>query len=107
MIGQLTQTKKALLANAGVSGGIYCNWKPFSPNEIRRFSALYIYKSLSPSSQVKMKFVPLHEDPINGSNIGFKVFGRNGDRRHKTLKAFFPCQDPLKATPSKKKSPKF
>jgi hypothetical protein len=60
--------------------------------------------NFQPCTFVRVSAVPLHEDPINGSNIGFKVFGRNGDRRHKTLKAFFPCQDPLKATPSKKKN---
>jgi hypothetical protein len=39
--------------------------------------------------------------------MAFKVFGRNGDRMHKMLEAFFSCQDPLKATPSKKALPNF
>jgi hypothetical protein len=44
--------KKALLPNAEVPGGIYCYLKPFSPDEIRQFLALYIYQGLSPSSQI-------------------------------------------------------
>jgi hypothetical protein len=46
-----------------------------------------------------MKFVPQHEDPIYGSDICFKIFGRNGNRRHKMFKVFFACQNPLKAVP--------
>jgi hypothetical protein len=99
--------KKALLANAGVAGGVYHNWKPFSPVEVRQFIALYILQELSPLPQIKMKFLPQHEDPINGSNISFKVFGRNGDRGHKMFKAFFACQDPMKQVPSKKTHPNF
>jgi hypothetical protein len=91
--------KKAMLANAGAAGGVYYDWKPFSPKEVQKFLALYIFQGLSPSPQMKMKFLPQHEDPINGSDMCFKVFGRNSDRRHKMFKAFFSCQDPLKAVP--------
>jgi len=64
--------------------------------------------NFQPCTFVRVSAVPLHEDPINGSNIGFKVFGRNGDRRHKTLKAFFPCQDiPWKQHLQKKNHPNF
>lgn len=91
--------KKAMLTNAGAAGGVYYDWKPFSPKEVQQFLALYIFQGLSPSPQMKMKFLPQHEDPINGSDMCFKVFGRNGDRRHKMFKAFFSCQDPLKAIP--------
>jgi hypothetical protein len=92
--------KKAMLANAGVAGGVYKD----SPKEVQQYLALYIFQGLSPSPQIKMKFVPQKEDPINGSDICYKIFGRNGDRRHKMFKAFFFCQDPLKAVPSKKKT---
>ena len=99
--------KKAMLANAGVPGGVYHDWKPFSPVEVRQFIALYILQGLSPSPQIKMKFQPHNEDPINGSNMCFKVFGRVGDRRHKMFKAFFTCQDPVKPIPTKKTHPNF
>jgi hypothetical protein len=87
--------KKAMLANAGVAGGVYKD----SPKEVQQYLALYIFQGLSPSPQIKMKFVPQKEDPINGSDICYKIFGRNGDRWHKMFKAFFSCQDPLKAVP--------
>jgi hypothetical protein len=56
---------------------------------------------------MKMKFLPQHEDLINGSDVCFKDFGRNGDRRHKRVKASFSCQDPLKAIPSRQTHPYF
>jgi hypothetical protein len=87
--------KKAMLANAGVAGGVYKVWKPFPPKEVQQYLVLYIFQGLSPSPQKKMKFVPQKKDPTNGSDICFKIFGRNGDRWHKMFKAFFSCQDPF------------
>ena len=52
--------KKAMLGNAGAAGGVYHDWKLFSPMEVRQFIALYILQGLSPSPQMKMKFVPQH-----------------------------------------------
>ncbi len=89
-----------MLANAGVSSRVYPDWKPFSPIKVRKFIVLHILQGLSPSPQIKMKFVPQNEDPINGSNICLKVFGRNRDRRHKMYKSFFACQDPFNSVPS-------
>jgi hypothetical protein len=88
--------KKAMLADADVPGGVYHDWKPFSPVEVRRFIALYMLQGLSPSPQIKMKFEPHNEDPINGSNMCFKVFGRVGDRRHRMFKAFLHVKILLK-----------
>jgi hypothetical protein len=82
-----------------VSGGVYYDWKPLSPVKVRQFIALFILQGLSPSLQMKIKFVPQHEDPINGSNICFKVF--------KMFDSFFACQYPLKPVPSKKNHPNF
>jgi hypothetical protein len=49
--------KKDVLANACVARGLYCDWMPFSPTEVRQFIALYILQGLSPSPKVKMNFV--------------------------------------------------
>lgn len=63
----------AILMNAGSS--IYSGeFKPFTPQELRRFIALYILQGLSPSPQVKMKFAPQAMDKINGSHMCFGVF---------------------------------
>jgi hypothetical protein len=59
--------------NAGSS--IYSGeFKPFTPQELRRFIALYILQGLSPSPQVKMKFAPQAMDKINGSHMCFGLF---------------------------------
>jgi hypothetical protein len=52
-----------------------------------------------------MKFRPHHEDYVHGNDLCFKVFGRNGARRHQMFKAFFACQDPYKPIPPKKTHP--
>ena len=44
------------MLGAGVPGGIYPAFKPFSYQEIERFIALYILQGLNPSPQVEMKF---------------------------------------------------
>ena len=94
--------KKALIANAGQEGGMYPDFKPFSPKWIKQFIGLYILHGLSPSPQVKMKFKPQHEDPINGNDLCAEVFGSNGGKEHKYFKAFFGCQDPMLPLPQKK-----
>ncbi len=81
-----------MLANAGVPGRVYYDWKPFSLVEVRQFIAFYILQGLSPSSQIKMKFVPQHEDPINGSNICFKVFGRKKTEGTKCFSPYLPAK---------------
>ena len=48
---------------------------------------------------MKQKFRPQCEDPVNGSDLCYRVFGINGASRHKEFKAFFACVDPLIPTP--------
>jgi hypothetical protein len=97
---------KAILLNAGST--IYQGtFVPFTPQEIRRFVALYILQGLSPSPQIKMKFLSQSMDPINGSDLCYRVFGLNASKRHKEFKAFFTIQDPRKIVPSKKTHPNF
>ncbi len=91
---------KAMMMNAGQKGGVYPEFTPFSPQEIKHFLGLYLLNGLNPSPQLKMKFKPQHEDPINGSDICHQVFGKNSEKRHKHFKAFFSCQDPMLPTPS-------
>jgi len=96
---------KAMMMNAGQKGGVYPEFTPFSPQEIKHFLGLYLLNGLNPSPQLKMKFKPQHEDPINGSDLCHQVFGKNAEKRHKHFKAFFSCQDPMLPTPSRKTHP--
>ena len=96
---------RAVLSNASNPGHLYPDWKPFTVNEIRNFIALYILQGLCPSPQVKQKFKPQHEAPINGNDLCHKIFGSNGDKRHKQFKTFFAIQDPKKDPPNRKDYP--
>ena len=93
---------KAMLVNAGQPGGIYPDFKPFFPQELKQILVPDILQGLSPSPQIKLKFKPQYKDPVNGNDMRHKVFGRNGDKRHKMFKALFMCQDPMKVAPSRK-----
>ena len=95
----------ALQQNAGQPGHLYPDWTPFTPTEIKNFLALYILPDLSPLPRVKMKFSPHHEDPINGNDLVFKVFGLKGVRWHKHFKALFTVQNPLVCPPPRDRSP--
>jgi hypothetical protein len=66
---------------------------------------LYLLNGLSPSPQIKMKFKSQVEDPINGSDICHRIFGKNAEKRHKHFKASFSCQDPMLSTPPRKMHP--
>ena len=99
--------KRAMLANAGPGGIIYPDFKPFTLEEVKKFVALYILQGLSPSLQIKQKFKPQHEDPVNGNNLCHKVFTRSGERKQKMFNAFFSCQDPMKITSQRKADPNF
>ena len=61
--------KKALMLGAGVPGGMYPTFKPFSYQEIERFIALYILQGLNPSPQVEMKFNSQETDPVQGNDL--------------------------------------
>ena len=65
---------RVLLSNAGST--LYPgDFQGFTPFEIRNYIGLYMLHGLSPSPQVKQKFWPQSVDPINGSDLCFKVFG--------------------------------
>ena len=51
-------TTKALSMGAGVEGGIYSTFQPFSYLEIEQFIGLYILQGLNPSPKVDSKFHP-------------------------------------------------
>ena len=99
--------KKALMLGAGVPGGIYPTFKPFSYQEIERFIAIYILQGLNPSPQVEMKFNSQETDPVQGNDLCYRVFGCDAVRRHKQFKAFFCVQDPMKVAPSRKERPTY
>ena len=48
--------KKAIQMGAGVQGGCYPTFIPFSYQEIEQFIGLYMLQGLNPSPQVEMKF---------------------------------------------------
>jgi len=89
---------KAILMNAG-STFYTGTFKPFTPQEIQHFLGLYLLSGLSPSPQVKFKFLPQSMDDINGNDMCFHVFGPNAEKCHKECKAFFTVQDLRKAVP--------
>ena len=64
-----------MMLGAGVPGGMYPSWKPFSYDEIERFIGIYIMQGLNPSPQVEMKFKSQRADPIQGNDMCFHVFG--------------------------------
>jgi len=64
---------KAAKANAGQPGGMYPDWTPFSPVEIKQFIGLYIFNGISPSPQISMKFKPHHEDYVHGNDPNWKI----------------------------------
>ena len=95
----------AILSNAGQGGSMYQDFKPFTAMEIHSFIALYIFNGLAPAPQIKLKFKPQHIDPINGSDLCFRVFGAGAETRHKAFKAFFGVCDPRQAHPPKHTHP--
>ena len=97
---------RVLLSNVGST--LYPgDFQGFTPFEIRNYIGLYMLQRLSPSPQVKQKFWPQSVNLINGSDLCFKVFGKNADKRHKMFKAFFTIQDPCKSIPPKSTHPNF
>jgi len=90
---------KAMMMNAGVGGGKYARFVNFSKDEMMSHLSLYLLHGISPSPQIDMKFKPASEDPINGSDLCFSVFGKNGSMRHREFKSFFTSTDSIKPTP--------
>jgi len=58
---------KAMLCNAGMQGGIYPEFTPFSPQEIKRFIGLYVLQGLTPSPQVQGLFF------LSRSNVAYPL----------------------------------
>ena len=97
---------RVLLSNVGST--LYPgDFQGFTPFKIRNYIGLYMLQGLSPSPQVKQKFWPQSVNLINGSDLCFKVFGKNADKRHKMFEAFFTIQDPCKSIPPKSTHPNF
>ena len=90
---------KALMLNAGAGGGIYKNFKNFSKSELMSHLGLYLFHAISPAPQIEFKFKSQAEDPINGSDLCYDVFGNSGVTRHKEFKAFLSGTDPIKPVP--------
>jgi len=88
---------KAMMLNTRQKKGIYPKF----------FLALHLLNGLNPSPQLKMKFKAQHDDPINGSDMCYQVFGKNAKKCHMHLRhsshARIPCCLP---TPSRKMHPK-
>ena len=63
------------MLGAGVRGGVYPTFKPFSYQEKERFIALYILQGLNPSPQVEMNFNSQETDPVQGNDLCCHVFG--------------------------------
>ena len=92
---------------AGVQGGCYPTFVPFSYKEIERFLGLYMLQGLNPSPQVEMKFFNQQSDPVQGSDLCHRIVGDNANKRHKQFKAFFCLQDPAKQAPTRKDRPTY
>ena len=99
--------KKAVQMGAGVQGGCYPTFVPFSYKEIERFLGLYMLQGLNPSPQVEMKFFNQRSDPVQGSDLCHRIFGDNANKWHKQFKAFFCLQDPAKQAPARKDQPTY
>ena len=98
---------KAVQMGAGVQGGCYPSFLPFTYNEIERFIGLYILQGLNPSPRVGAKFSSQRADPVQGSDLCHQVFGDNTIKWHKQFKAFFSLQDPTKPAPTRKECPTY
>ena len=87
---------------AGVQGGCYPTFIPFSYQEIEQFIGLYMLQGLNPSPQMEMKFFNQWSDPVQGSDLCNRIFGDNANKWHKQFKAFISIQDPAKEAPTRK-----
>ena len=91
---------KAMIANAGRRGGRYGRFVDFSKVELMKHLSIYLFHGISPSPQIEFKFVHPNEDPVNGSALCNRIFGKSGVTRHKEFKAFFAAVNPIVPTPS-------
>ena len=98
---------KAASMGAGVQGGMCPDFKPFSYEDIEKHLALYIIQGLSLLPQAEQKFTSQANDPVQGNDLCFCVFGSNAIHRHHHFKAFFCIQDPTKKMSCRKEHPTF
>ncbi|KAL7562479.1 hypothetical protein ACA910_005453 [Epithemia clementina (nom. ined.)] len=99
---------KASQMGAGVMGGIYPDFRPFTFDDIeKRHIGLYILQGLNPSPQINQKFQSQARNSVQGNDLCFRAFGANATRRHRHFKAFFCVQDPTKIAPSRKERPNY
>ena len=60
--------------------------------------SLYLLHGNSPSPQIEMKFKDENEDPVNGSTLCNRIFGKRGMTKQKEFKAFSGSVNPLVPT---------
>ena len=90
---------KTASMGAGVQGGMYADFKPFSYEDIEKRLSLYILQGLNQLPQVEQKFASQANDPVQGNDLCFCVLGSNAICCHCHFKAFFCIQDPTKRMP--------
>ena len=90
---------KAMMENTGRRGVKYKFFKDFTRKEMMAHLGMYLLHGISPTPQIEMKLISSLDEPLNGSNICNKIFGRAGMTRHKEFKTFFGCVSPLLLTP--------
>ena len=83
-----------MMANAGKRGGKYSGFKDLTKRELMAHLGVYLLHSISPSPQIEMKFEYHAEDPVNGSDICNRIFGKQCVTRHKEFKAFLRVLTP-------------
>jgi len=97
---------RANLAFAGEALYNDSTWSgPFSVKELRQHLGLFILNGLSPSPSLNMKFDK--HDVANYNPFVSANFGANPVRRLRQFRTFFTCQDPMKPTPNRQRSPLF
>lgn len=101
-------TTKAYQENAGGLGGangLYPDWVPFSVREFRQHIGVRLLHGISPTPRLEMKFKSQAEDPVNGNDLIYRLFGPNATRRHKHFRRFLTVQNPIKKVPPRSEDP--
>ena len=77
-------------------------WKDFTPTEIEQYLSMYQIQDLCRSPRLTYKFRNQFEDPIQGNDLIYRVFGKAAVKRHKQFRKYFAVQNPHLSTPSNK-----
>ena len=83
-----------MMVNSGKRRSKYSGFKDFTKRELMAHLGVYLLHSISPSPQIEMKFKCHAEDPVNGSDICNRIFGKQGVTRHKEFKALLRVLTP-------------